>query len=353
MKKLDSDYENFTKADSVSEWLFDASKSNHFLYNENVLSAYAIFSNKVGQFTYSVGLRIEQTITKGEQLVNNSITERNYLDIFPNISFGYKLGLNHEAQLSYNRRIERPRSWFLNPFVEYMDYYNVRYGNPNLMPQYTNSFELGLLNNFSKFSITPSIFYNSTTDVFERFSVLLPDGKMGMTWENMSSKYTYGLEINFSGEPFTWLRLSIDGSYYKYVVEGDSLYSGVKREDYSWNSRLNATITPFRELNFQLTGNYSAPSESIQGKRFASWGVDFGARYDMLDNLTLTFRASDIFHTQVWHYISTGDGFYYDNNILRLSQSVSLGFQYKINQGIKQKQKTRNGEGSFDDEEMF
>ncbi|OGU16655.1 MAG: hypothetical protein A2X61_16275 [Ignavibacteria bacterium GWB2_35_12] len=350
-KIMDSDYQNFTKADTIPDWVLDQSKSNHYIYDENVYSAYLIFSNKVGEFSYSAGVRAEQTITKGEQKTTNNINERNYLDFFPNISFGYKLDINHELQLSYSRRIERPRSRFLNPFVEYMDYYNVRYGNPNLKPQYTNSFELGILQNYSKFSITPSIFYNNTKDVFDRFTVLLPDGKIGMTWENMSSKYSYGLEINFSGDPFAWLRLSLDGSYYKYVVEGIQSYEGQKREDFSWKTRLNATITPMKELNFQITGYYTAPSENIQGKRFSSYGVDFGARYDLHENLTLTFRASDIFHTRTWHSISTGTGFYYDNDIHPLSQYISLGFQYKINQGIKQKQ--RNGEDSIEDEGMF
>lgn len=351
MKIMDSDYRNLTKSDTSTDWILDAAKSNHYKYDENVYSAYAIFSNKVGDFSYSAGIRVEQTVTKGEQKTSGGVTNRNYLDFFPNISFGYKFNLFHELQLSYSRRIERPRSWFLNPFVEYMDYYNVRYGNPNLKPQYTNSFELGLLNNFTKFSVTPSVFYNRTTDVFDRFSLLQPDGKMAVTWENMSSKYSYGLELNCSGDPFTWLRLSIDGSYYKYVVEGVQSYAGTKREDYSWNTRLNSTINPFKELSFQIIGNYMAPSENIQGKRFASWGVDLGARYELFENLTFSFRASDIFHTQAWHTISEGKGFYYENNMLRLSQYVSLGIQYKINQGIKQRQ--RNGDNGFEDEGMF
>ncbi|MBI5325633.1 MAG: TonB-dependent receptor [Ignavibacteriae bacterium] len=353
LKTMDNDYQNLTRADSTSEWILDVLKSNHYIYHENVYSAYLIFSNKVGDLSYSAGLRVEQTVTKGEQKTISDITERNYLDFFPNLSFGYRFSINSEVQLSYSRRIERPRSWFLNPFIEYMDYYNVRYGNPELKPQYTHAFELGLLNNFTKFSVTPSIFYNRTTDVFDRFSELLDDGKMGMTWKNMSSRYSYGLEVNFSGDPLQWLRISLDGSYYKYIVEGLESYSGTRREDFSWNTRLNATISPMKELNFQLSGNYMAPSENIQGKRFASWGVDIGTRYEMLENLTLTFRASDIFHTQKWHTISSGENFYSDSNILRMSQYVSFGIQYKINQGIKQRQRLRNGDGGFEDEGMF
>ncbi len=353
LQTMNSQSGYYTKSDSISYWINDPTKSNDFIYDEDIYAAYAIFLSHFDNFLYSFGLRIEQTVTKGNQVTINQVDREHYLDFFPSATIGYKLNPLQQIQISYSRRIERPHIWHLNPFVEYIDYYNVMYGNPNLKPQYVDMLELGLIQNFSKFTITPSIFYNRTTDDYDRITVLMPNGIIGTTWDNISTRYSYGFEFNLSGETFKWMKLSLNGSYYKYIVEGNKNYSGQTQSDYSWNARLNATIMPMKPLSFQVTGFYRAPTLTVQGKRFGFYSIDIGARYDVLNNLSILFRAGDIFHTMVFHNTSSGVDFFFENNMNRLSQAFSVGLQYKINEGIKQREKPINNEGGGEDDSLF
>lgn len=343
-KRMDADYQFSNFSSSLNSYLLDSSRSNHYVFDEIIYAGYAIYSNKWDDLQYSLGLRLEQTNTKGDQRTTNQIYQQNYLDLFPSLNLSYKLSESQEFQFNYSRRINRPRAYSTNPFIDYSDMYSLRYGNPQLKPEYVNSLELGFLQNITpKFTVTPAIFYRHTTDVMDRFTVLLNNGIFGMTWENMAKSYSYGLEFTFAGEILSWLKTNGDVSYYKYVIYGNPNYSGGMNEDYSWNGRLTLNFVPMKELNFQLSGNYSAPSVTSQGKRYETYSMDFGGRWDVLDNLTLSLRASDIFHTGRFRVSASGIGFFTDFNMLRMSQAVSLGLQFKINGGIKQKERKKNG----------
>ena len=360
-KEFDANYTYLKFIDSTNSWLFDPLSSNHYVYDELIIAAYGIFTGKYDNLTYSAGLRIEETNTKGNLIgfANQPITN-NYLDFFPSASLNYKLTDMQEIQFIYSRRINRPRNGQLNPFIDKSDDFNWRYGNPDLKPEYINSFDLGYIYNFPKFTITPGVFYKFTNDVMTHYQIIgaasgteingdiLPFGKRGNTWMNEAKSETYGLEFTFSGDILPWLKTNGDISYYKYFIYGSAAYAGQTSSDYSWNGRLTLNFIPMKGLSFQASGNYSAESVTLQGKRFPNYAIDAGGRYDITDALALTLRGSDIFHTRRFHVMSniTSAGIISsqsDFNMLPMSQSFSIGIQYKINEGIKQKDKKKNG----------
>jgi len=249
-----------------------------------------------------------------------------------------------ELQANYSRRITRPSGHALNPFVDYSDVYTIRYGNPNLKPEYSDLFELGTIHNIFGMAINPSLFYRYTDNVMERYQELLPGGVIGSTYKNMAKSESYGLEVNLNGPVFKWMRLNADLSYYNYKITGIDSQTET-RQDYTWSSRLSFNMFFSKKLNMQLSGYYTAPTVTSQGARSEMYSIDAGLRYDVLDALSLTLRASDIFDTQKFSSNSAGPGFIFDFNMKRQSQTISLGLQYKINQGIKQRERTPKDDG--------
>ncbi|PIY32464.1 MAG: TonB-dependent receptor, partial [Bacteroidetes bacterium CG_4_10_14_3_um_filter_42_6] len=120
------------------------------LYNDDVHAVYATFSGETKKFGYMVGLRGEYTNRKMELQDENTHFTLDRFDYFPSLHVSYQFPNDHQVMASYSRRIERPRSYFLEPFITIEDAYNVRKGNPELLPEYIDSYDLSYQKKFKK-----------------------------------------------------------------------------------------------------------------------------------------------------------------------------------------------------------
>lgn len=139
--------------------VLNENQTNIFDYTENVQAVYSQYGSKFGEFSFLLGLRLENTNLKGN--ITSALTEaelqdiysfeidtefdNNYLGLFPTVNLIYELGEDENITLGYNRRINRPRGWFINPFPSRSSRNNVFQGNPNLRPAFSNAFDLGYL----------------------------------------------------------------------------------------------------------------------------------------------------------------------------------------------------------------
>jgi outer membrane receptor protein involved in Fe transport len=124
-------------------WQNDLSKSNNFIYKENINAAYGNFSKEWKVWQIQLGLRAEHTHSNGNSVTSNKEVDRNYLSLFPTVFLNQKINENNNINYSYSRRVDRPNYQQLNPFAFYMDPYAVDQGNPYLKPQFTDNYEIG------------------------------------------------------------------------------------------------------------------------------------------------------------------------------------------------------------------
>ncbi len=193
--KTDNDAQ-FTHYDKgTSSWVKD-NRSNHFLYDENINAAYVNFNKQIKKFGVQLGLRLENTIAKGEQLTNSKNFNRNYTQLFPTSYFSYKLNDKNNLGLSYGRRIERPNYQDMNPFQYLLDRYTYREGNPNLTPQFSHNIELS--HNY-KGQLNTSLNYTDTKDIIN--DILKQDDATQTTFqtkENIAKRRNIGLSISYN-----------------------------------------------------------------------------------------------------------------------------------------------------------
>lgn len=143
----------------------DFTKTNEFLYRENINAAYLNINKQFGKFGMQTGLRYEHTSINGKQFGNtlqkDSTFNRNYGSLFPTVFVSYTANKNNQLALSLGRRIQRPAYQDLNPFLFFLDEYTYQSGNPFIRPQFTNNIEL--THTFKGF-LTTTLNYNRTKD---------------------------------------------------------------------------------------------------------------------------------------------------------------------------------------------
>ncbi|MCX6231517.1 MAG: TonB-dependent receptor [Bacteroidetes bacterium] len=331
----------------------DLTTRNHFAYKENINAVYGTLSREWEKYSIQAGLRLEYANTIAQQLTQGTSFENNYMSLYPSLHISRKLPNKNEIQFSYSRRVNRPSMHDVNPFKDYSNPLMVRYGNPYLKPEYINSFEVGHSKYWTKTSFYTSVYYRQINDVIKRISYLGNDGKSYMTNQNLSKGISYGVDFILEQEIVKWWRFNASFSYFRTIIEGNSIDGNISTDNYSWTSKLNSTMTLHKNLSIQISGNYRAPIITPQGKMYATYSADIAVKKDFFkDKFSVSLRVSDIFNTQKWENEAFGTGFSAYMYNKRQSQVAYLTLSYKINGGLKpkaRKKTTENGNGGGDE----
>ncbi len=330
---------------SSSLWLDPYMVSNHFIYNEYINAFYFILNRNISDFYLEVGLRIEHSIVNTEQKKSDEKNSQIYMDFFPNVGISHKFNPTNELSLNYSRRISRPYLFYLNPHKDLRDPYNVRYGNPDLLPEYINSFEINYLTLFNKLSIISTLYYRNTNQSMSRFLKLEGNNTIAMTFVNIDRDYKIGLELGISGEIQPWWNLNANFSYYYSKFDGGEKYSNISNENFQWYLRLNSNFKIIDNLNFQISGFYNAPTATLQGTRLAMYALDAGLKYDLFDNkLSLSLNWSDIFDIRKFSVNVYGKDFFTRRQFKRETSIVNFNITYRLNTKKSIPRKTRDSE---------
>jgi iron complex outermembrane receptor protein len=224
-------------------------RSNHFIYRENINAGYVSLNKKWKKWSAQVGLRIENTIAKGNQVTNDSNFTRNYTNLFPTGYVNYEVNKNHAFTLSYGRRIERPNYQDLNPFIWFLDSLQYRQGNPYLMPQYANNFELRHTLN-GKFTTTFN--YTITDDVISQLLKQNTEKRITyLTTDNVARLKNIGVAINAPFSPVKGWSVNLFVNVFNNRYEGIYYNSYTGKNDPIDISYTSASVNVSNNFSFK------------------------------------------------------------------------------------------------------
>ncbi|GAB3531020.1 outer membrane beta-barrel family protein [Pontibacter brevis] len=341
-QRMDNDNLFYDVEPETGQLLLNTNASNHFVYDEQIHAAYSNFSSKINAFSFQVGLRAEQTYTTSDQRTQNRVFNNQYFSLFPSVFLTQDFTNDNKVQFSYSRRINRPRAWNLNPFIDYTDPLNIRSGNPELLPEYINSLELGYLKYWGNSSFNTSVFYRRITDQVQRFRTF-EQGVTYTTFVNLSNSSSYGIELVGTHNPYKWWRMNASVSGFQVELNDTQGDTELSTNQFSWNAKLNSTMTVWKDLAIQVSANYRSPMVNIQGRMDQMYSADLGLKKEVLNNRgTVSLRISDIFNTRQFNFTSFGPGFEMESRNKRQTRIAFIGFTYRIN---SDNEKERRGNG--------
>lgn len=345
------------------------SLSNIFDFTQNIHALYTQYGNKFGKFSFLLGLRMETTKLKGEvtgvdvdsedenSLLNLGF-DKDFIGLFPTLNLVYELTEDENLTFGYNRRINRPRGFFINPFPSRSSEANIFQGNPDLNPAYSSAFDLGYLKRWSTLTLTSSVYYQYETDAFERVQedtgLETPNGIpiIRTIPINLSTNQRMGFEAGAIFNPAKWFRLNGSFNIFRFVKDGD--FNGVNydADDTSWFARLSTKFSLPAKIEWQTNGFYRGPTRNAQTKNEGILSINMAFSKDIFnDNATLVFNIRDLFNSRVRRSFTETPTFTSDSEFQWRVRSFNLSFTYRFNQN-KRQQRGR-GNDSFDDGEEF
>jgi len=334
--------------------------TNTFTYDENVNALYTQYGDKLGEkFSYLLGLRFENTVLKGkvtsdfdtselEELLGEGVDlnfDKDYPGLFPTLNLIYELGENENLSLGYNRRINRPRGFFINPFPSRSSRTNIFQGNPDLDPSFSNAFDLGYLKRWEKLTLTSSIYYQRETNAFEvvqeETGQVTSDGIriIRSIPINLSTEQRYGAEAAVLYNPTKWLRLNASFNFFGFDIDG--LFNDVDfgTQNVSWFSRFSGKVSLPGKIDWQTNAFYRGPRQNAQTETKGILSINLAFSKDVLgDKGTVSLNVSDLLNSRKRQSFTQTPFFTSDSEFQWRERQINLSFMYRINQ-----KKERNG----------
>lgn len=377
--KIEGGYKgNFNHQNSPTETFSDEDRSqtiellfNRFIYDSNVHAVYLNWQSRIAEkFGYQLGLRGEGWNIDTESYdynaeYNNGKPEafkKDYFKVFPTMFLSYQVSETQELQLNYTRRLRRPWGGQLNSFKNISDSTNISYGNPQLTPEYSNSFEFNYIKNWDNHTLSLSAYYRPSSDIIQRIGYISNSIRYS-TSENVSKSVSSGVEI--IGKNRLWNRLDLTTTvnifYYKlnggnftfHLDDGSDYRVDIANsKDFSWNARLLASLMLPKEISFQTTFNYVAPRVITQGKREASYSLDMGLRKTFFNRkFTVALNGRDLLDSRKFRSTTSGRGFSQESESWRGGRRGVLQLSWSFgNMNNDKKREGRDGQDSGDDD---
>ena len=349
-EKRDNTLTSETFDNEAGSWVSDDSINNHFIYTEDVIAGYLIYNGTFKKkFGYQLGLRAEQTYTLAEQITLEEDFVNNYFGLFPSVHIRYAFDETSEIGASYSRRVDRPNTWFLNPFPDYSDPYTFRIGNPMLQPEYENSFEIAYEKNFKKHSFSGSVYFIQTLNEISPYTTVNEEGISYMTFQNYNSESQYGLEVVSRNEWFKWWNMTSSFNFNQTLLDAENLEDGLTNAQFTYNIRIMQMFAVAKQTSIQLTASYNTPWTFAQGEADPIFSTDAGIKSDFFQNkLSVNLNVSDIFDTRQMGGYSEGFNFYQEYYRKRQSRIAMLKLTWKFGQQDNARKRTRNMEENYD-----
>lgn len=348
----------------------DKAYYNRFIYDMDIHALYFTAQYQLGKLGVMGGLRGEywKVNTKSyswEQEHDASKRDepfkKDYFELFPSVFMSYQITDNDQLQLNYTRRLRRPWGGQLNSFRDTRDATSVSFGNPELTPEFSNSFSLNYLRTWTQSSLLVSMYYRPTTDVMQRINWRnSEDGLMYSTTENVARSTSSGIEATMKNNLFRRLDLTtnVNAYYYKlngfsYDIDGQTV-SGEGNHNFTWNARMTASIILPYDISVQLSGRYRSRQVITQGYRKSSYNVDFGLRKNFFNKkITLSINCRDVFNSRKWENFTSSDTFWRHQINKRGSRKVNFTITYNFGNDRKKQRQRPQEDNGLDPQEQY
>lgn len=348
----------------------DQAYYNRFIYNMDLHALYATATMTFGKFGVMAGLRGEYWRVNTESYdyeqehdpsKRDTPFKKDYFQLFPSVFLSYHIDETQQLQLNYTRRLRRPWGGQLNSFKNTRDASMISFGNPELTPEFSNSFSLNYLKNWEEHSMLISAYYRPTSDVIQQIKYQSStDNMMYQTYMNVSNSLSTGLELVLKNKICRILDLTTTANAYYYKLDGftydidGQTITGESNNNFTWNARMQASLMLPWDISLQVSGRYNARQVITQGYRKANFSMDLGLRKTFMNKkLTLALNCRDLLNTRKFENFTSSDTFTRYQKNWRSGRTVNLSLTWNFgNMKAKAPKKKVNNSANSESDDM-
>jgi len=316
----------------LGEWIEDPLFTNNLTLSDNIQALYSTWGASLGIFNYQIGLRAEFNDRNIEQHATNDSYNYTRFSLFPSGNISMTIKEKMQLQLSYSRRINRPNRNQLNPFPQYADNQLIVQGNPDLKPEFIDSFEFGFQDQVKIGFLSAEAYYRRVSGLITNTITPGSNGVMNQQFTNANRSHSAGSELMANIQPIAWMRIIASGNIYYYYLDDEMIYEENDNSSMVWTTNFSSIFLPTKTTRISLSAIYNGPSINLQGKQKATYMINMGIRQELFKRkASLALSVRDIFATFKFENELLGEDYSTIVSMKPESRVATLTFTYNFN----------------------
>ncbi|MCE6991454.1 TonB-dependent receptor domain-containing protein [Dyadobacter sp. CY323] len=315
--------------------------SSNTKVTNQVHSVYGQYAAKQAKLEYIAGLRYEystRAFTAGRQDTRNL----DLSNLFPSLNLQYQFTKTLRARGGYSKRVQRATNSELNPFPEREHSETLESGDPDILPEFIDLSELGIVKDFKEGSVFATVYNQRIKNVVNRVNSVYNDTILNRIYTNAGLATSWGLEAGSTLNIAKWWQFYAGGNVYHYKIRGALFNNEVHVNTSSWIYAINANTTFKFAPTFQLQAslNYLSKRVTAQGEDSRFVTPHLSARKTFLKGklaATLQWQNVDLglIGSNKQRITTFGKDFFTTTNYIQETDIFLLNVSYNLNQTSK------------------
>jgi len=312
----------------------DPAFTNVFDFDQHVIGVYGTMAYEGKRIGVKAGLRLEETQVETLLKTTKEPNEQRFSNLFPSFSSSYKVSDVFSLQASYSKRIYRPRLWDLNPFFNIRNNFMIRAGNPDLLPEFTDSYEFISIYQLDKASFNFGVYYRYTNGLIERVTTVQDNVNLTRP-VNLGTSGTTGIEFNAEYNPSEWLRLTSDFNYNYFNRQGQLESRSFDFTGDQWSAELASRFKLVSDFDIEASANYRSRVQTVQSLQSDNLFFDIGFRKKILKGRSvINLSVRDVFASRYRESIfDQPESGFYQYSFSQRGRFVAISFSYGFGKG--------------------
>ena len=328
--------------------------TNGIKLTRKIHAVYSQVSGSREKLKYSAGLRLE-SFDRDVSIVSpkNTFT-LDKINLFPSLNLSYDLGEGLTAKGGYSRRIQRTTTFKMTPFPEREHSETLEQGDAELLPEYIDIVEAGLIKNWKDNSVFGNVYYRKVSNVINRVNTVFNDTILNRIYTNVGVADVVGLELGTTLYPVNKVKLYLGANLFSYAIRGELFGDEINTTNTQYSINANASLNVSPTFTAQLALNYLSERITAQGKDSRFYNPSLSLRKSFMNkkiNIGLLWRNIDLglLDTNEQRITTVRDNFFTTTNYVYEADILQLNFSYQLNQLSKKIKLTDSefGKGEF------
>jgi outer membrane receptor protein involved in Fe transport len=312
-------------------------------------SGFTQLTGEQGKWNYAAGIRIEfmdRELDLTDKAGTVDTTYRyDFLKLFPSASIQYQVKPGLILKSAYSRRVERTTTFKMNPFPEREHSETLEQGDPELLPEFIDLLEAGVIKDLGDNSVFANLYYRHVQNLVNRVNTVFNDTILNRIYSNVGTARSLGVELGGDFNLTRWWQAFVGGNLYHYQIDGSFDNRPVNTSSWIYSININTTVNLPDQWSIQGTFNYLSSRNTAQGEdsRFFSPNLTvsktfFGERLEAtLQWLNIDLGLWDANEQRIT--TSRPDEFFTTTNYVYEVDVISLNLRYLLKNGIGNKAK--------------
>ncbi|MEL6844333.1 MAG: outer membrane beta-barrel family protein, partial [Bacteroidota bacterium] len=323
-----------------NRWITNPEFTNGIELRRSIHSLYGQLSGNTGKWSYTGGLRLEYFDRQVTLQTPNTTFTLDRFNVFPSFNLQYAAAEELRLKAGYSRRIERTTTFKMTPFPEREHSETLEQGDAELLPEYIDLAELGMVKNWEEHSLFATAYFRNVDHVINRVNTVYNDTILNRIYTNAGTARALGLELGTQLYPTDWWSLYIGGNVYRYSIEGTLFGDRINTANTIFSINANTTFTFGESLTAQLALNYLSARVTAQGRDSRFYNPSLTLRKTFADKkwtLSLQWLNIDmgLLNANEQRITTVRTSFYTTTNYIYEVDILMLGLSYQLNQPDK------------------